>query len=262
MKKHVKQIAFLIVCTFFTITSKGQCNIWSDRFQEGVALSEEKKIDDALEVFQNLEKSNIISPELYFNIGNCYFLKEAWGPAIINFERAKLFDYRNPNISAHLNAAYKEAGLFSTLPSSFEILVDSFSLKEWTMFASLSFHLFVLSIFLLGLVLNFEDDILWVKKVPKNVLYCISLISSSLLIVCIIGIWSTYPILVHSGIIQRNTSVQISPFENAENIASLKSGEKVFKTKKYKDYYYIRTESGVKGWLKKTEVEWIIPNML
>ncbi len=57
-------------------------------FEEGVKAYENGDFQTALENFSSLVHKKIVSADLYYNIGNCYYRLDDLGRAILNYKRA------------------------------------------------------------------------------------------------------------------------------------------------------------------------------
>ena len=61
--------------------------------------------EKAASIYEQLLKSQSVSGSVYYNLGNCYIRMNRLGKAILNYERAKLFIPRNPDLDFNLRYA-------------------------------------------------------------------------------------------------------------------------------------------------------------
>ena len=65
--------------------------------------------DAAVAAYEELDREDVVSPDLFFNLGDAYFKKGALGPAIWAFERAAAVDPDDDDIRFNLEQARKLA---------------------------------------------------------------------------------------------------------------------------------------------------------
>ena len=76
------------------------------RYGLAAELYQAEQYDSAAAVYQGLLDEGTEAFELYYNAGNAYFKAGDIGPAILNFERAKKLQPRNPDVQYNLELAY------------------------------------------------------------------------------------------------------------------------------------------------------------
>src|SRR6185295_4286236 len=65
--------------------------------------------DAAIAAYEELDRQEVVSPDLYFNLGDAYFKKGALGPAIWAFERAAALDPDDEDVRYNLEQTRKLA---------------------------------------------------------------------------------------------------------------------------------------------------------
>ena len=65
--------------------------------------------DGAIAAYEELDRQDVVSPDLFFNLGDAYFKKGALGPAIWAFERAAALDPDDEDIRFNLDQSRKLA---------------------------------------------------------------------------------------------------------------------------------------------------------
>jgi tetratricopeptide (TPR) repeat protein len=65
--------------------------------------------DAAVAAYEELDRQGVVSPDLYFNLGDAYFKKGALGPAIWAFERAAALDADDEDVHYNLEQTRKLA---------------------------------------------------------------------------------------------------------------------------------------------------------
>jgi tetratricopeptide (TPR) repeat protein len=101
VKKHkMKNLIYIFLLTtqvFFA--QKG--------FENGNALYQKGKYQEAIKAYETELSSNKQSAELYFNIGNCYYKLNKVAPSIYNYEKALLLNPDDIEIQNNLKFAQK-----------------------------------------------------------------------------------------------------------------------------------------------------------
>ena len=76
-------------------------------FENGNALYQKGKYQEAIKAYETELSSNKQSAELYFNIGNCYYKLNKVAPSIYNYEKALLLNPDDIEIQNNLKFAQK-----------------------------------------------------------------------------------------------------------------------------------------------------------
>ena len=66
--------------------------------------------DAAVAAYEELDREQVVSTDLFFNLGDAYFKKGALGPAIWSFERAAALDPDDEDVRFNLDQSRKLAG--------------------------------------------------------------------------------------------------------------------------------------------------------
>ena len=76
-------------------------------FENGNALYQNGKYQEAITAYESVFRTKKQSAELYFNIGNCYYKLNKVAPAIYNYEKALLLNPNDVEIQNNLKFAQK-----------------------------------------------------------------------------------------------------------------------------------------------------------
>jgi len=101
----VKKVKRLIVILPFFIWAAFAAAQPHQLFQQGNALYQEGKYQEALAAYEKILDSGVHDAALYFNIGNCHYKLGQTGPAILNYEKALKLSPRDEAIRANLALA-------------------------------------------------------------------------------------------------------------------------------------------------------------
>lgn len=121
-------------------------------------MYQEQQYERAVMVYEQLLADGWVSAQLYFNLGNAYFKRDLFAPALLNFERAKLLDPGNEDIEFNIRMAQQyTVDNIETLPQPFFLrwrlgVIQRATSNSWAIISWVSFLLFLilLGIFLLS----------------------------------------------------------------------------------------------------------------
>lgn len=124
------------------------------RFVKANALYAEGQFQDAIDAYEEILKSGVESPELYYNLGNAYYRHGLLPLAILNFERALLLAPHDRDTRYNLELAYSQiadkiepVGEFF-IAKWFSSLRSSTNSDTWAVFSIGFFVLFLMMMLL------------------------------------------------------------------------------------------------------------------
>lgn len=227
----------------------------ADLLQKANELYTKDQFKEAIEVYNQILKTNMESPEVYFNLGNAYYKTNQFTLAILNFERAKVLAPDDEDIEFNLLVVnQKVVDSIQELPGIFIVrwwnaLVNSQTTDTW---ATLSILGFIIFLVLLGLYFFAKTGD--IKRV--------SFWAGCFLLVFTIFTWSFAAkqksrLINHNYaiVMQPTVTVKSSPSEKGTNLFVIHEGLKVKITDKLGDWVEIRLADGNKGWLLTESVE-------
>ncbi|HPY96359.1 MAG TPA: tetratricopeptide repeat protein [Candidatus Cloacimonadota bacterium] len=103
----MKHKLFLIIVSlfFFSLLSATQTNI--QLLNQATEAYKSNDFDKALSIYSELEKKIQKNPDIYYNIGNCYFKLNRIGLAILYYKKALVLDSSHALAKKNLNFALK-----------------------------------------------------------------------------------------------------------------------------------------------------------
>ncbi len=226
-----------------------------DLLQKANELYTKDEFKQSIDVYNQILKTNMESPEVYFNLGNAYYKTGQYTLAILNYERAKTLSPDDEDISFNLLVAnQKVVDSIQELPGIFIVrwwnsIVNSQTTDTWAFISIISFIVFLIMMGFYFFARTGE-----VKR--------ITFWSGCLLILLTIFSWSfaakqksrlinhTYAIVMDPTV-----TVKSSPSESGTNLFVIHEGLKVKITDKLGDWVEIRLADGNKGWLLTESVE-------
>lgn len=127
---------------------------FEEKFKEGNRLYTAGQFNDALKIYSEIAESEFESPELFFNMANCYYRLNNVGLSIYWYKKAELLNPSDDDIKynlelANLRVQNQPPEMPQTAVSAFyENLVLSFPIQVWGMASLIFFALFLGLIFL------------------------------------------------------------------------------------------------------------------
>lgn len=201
------------------------------------------------------KEQNMVSPDLYYNLGNAYFRVNEFAHAILNYERARLYAPGDRDITH--NIEYAQTKIEDKI-----LTADNFFLQIWfeglqnqlpsDSWAKISVVFFI--VFIICLFMFFFSPALKLKKAGfyVGIVLFVSLVFTNI-----------FAIRQKEKIENRDTaivmagsaSVVSSPNTTSKELFTLHAGTKVVITKADGGWYEIEIASGSVGWIEKEKVE-------
>lgn len=244
-----------VVMFIFLIT--GISSLFGDNrelFNTAADFYASEKYQKAANTYEKILKNGFESPELFYNLGNCYYRLNNYPEAVYYYEKAKLLSPADEDILHNLSLA--ESKIYdkikpkpkAALVRMAENFIAGFSPRFW---ALLSLFAFVTALSGLSLYLFAASK--------KNKIRGFSL-SLLFLVPAIIGFiisQQQYSKIIrpNAGVIfSEAVSVKSSPDENATELFIIHEGLKV-ETDEHKDNWVeIRLTDGRVGWVRKNHI--------
>lgn len=209
----------------------------------------------AIQIYESLLQQGE-APEIYYNLGNCYYKTDDIARAILNYERALLLSPGNTDIRANLEIARsKTIDKVTPVPEIFFItwiksLVNSQSSDAWARTGIVSFLLLLVSL----AIFFFTQHIKW-KKIGFSVaiLFLIVTVLSNLFA----SQQKSYLTNRNDAIIlSPSVTVRSTPSESGTSLFVLHEGRKVeIKDNSMREWKEIRLEDGKVGWVPSSSIE-------
>ncbi len=225
------------------------------RLIKGNAYYEEGNFKDAIAAYEDILKTGLESPGLYYNLGNAYYRNGLLTKAIINYERALLLAPHDRDIRYNLDLAYSQitdkiAPVGTFFLAKWLSQLRSYSNSDtWAIVSIVSFAVCLLMLFFF-----FFAKTILVKKVS---FYLVVL--SVLLSAITFGFSSNQK----SKLINRDRAiimtpsviVRSSPDSSGTEIFVLHEGTRVSILETVNDWHKIEPEDGNIGWIPINALE-------
>ena len=118
MGKHILLLMLVFASLYSTAINPDSLMVRANRAYD------HQQYDSAINMYQSVLKQGLVSPKLYFNLGDAYFRQKDMPSAILYFEKAKKLDPNNADIRYNLNLA-------NTMIPDKIVKVPEMFLKRW-----------------------------------------------------------------------------------------------------------------------------------
>jgi len=191
-------------------------------------------------------QSGYSAPEL-FNRANAAQRAGRFGPAILGYERAHLLSPNNSGIEQNLRVARERAGVNVPAIPTWQRPAYWLSVDSWALLGGSA--LFVAC----GMFFA-------IRYVPLHALRWIGASCGAAVLFATAAIGLRWNELDRAVIQNAQTTAHIAPAADAQSTFELKAGEVVTAQREYGDFVLVRTPDQRSGWVKKSDVERIIPS--
>lgn len=245
----MKKLVFLLV--FIGTGFLGFAQDLKVSFEEGNALYQEKKYEEAIEKYKAITDAGLESAALYYNLANAYFKTNQLSQAILNYERAARLAPNDDDIRQNLNIA-NEATIdrFETLPepmikTAYHGIFKAMQPGTWGVLA------------LVFLVIMLVGTYLYLYTTKRRQGFALGIFS---FLLGIISLWLAYAHLnnlrnYRPGIVTAtSTYVKSGPGEKAEDVFILHEGTKATVTEYYDNWKKIKLPDGKIGWISAKDI--------
>jgi tetratricopeptide (TPR) repeat protein len=224
-------------------------------FKEANDLYKVGKYEEAITLYQKIEAQELISSELYYNLGNCYYKLNHVAETIYNYEKALQIDPLNEDALNNLIFAKRlTIDNIEALPKSVfqrfdENYIKKLSYNNWALLAVI-FSILGSLLFLL-FYFSFTPS-------KKRLFFTSSIVCMLLLIVSLSFSYKEYndsKSTVNAIIFAEKTEIKNAPTFNSENIFTLHEGTKVRVLDSVDNWKKIKIADGKIGWIDAADLK-------
>lgn len=251
MKKTKQQISFRYLLLWMCVLSVSYAMCAppaSELYTAAAALYKQSQFEKAAATYEKIIMQGYRSPEVYYNLGNCYYKLNHTGKAILNFERAKKLAPDDEDILHNLQLAQlKTVDRLTPVPqlalfSAWNNFVSTQSSKGWGL-AALACLWMALLVFALHYFLLKKR---WLS-VMASLLFIFSLAFLSLAYQ-----QSKAELSADTGVLLvENTSIKSAPDANGTDLFTIHEGLCFAIVDEVGNWYKIRLADGKIGWIEK-----------
>ncbi len=224
-------------------------------FKAANAFYQKGDYKNALKNYEQIEKQQVESADLYYNLGNTYYKLNKVAPAIYYFEKALKLSPNNDDFKNNLTVAQRMTiDKIDVLPKTLlqkldNTYIKSLSFETWAKIAIVAIILFVL----LFLVYYFSA-----YSGRKRLYFILAFISLIVVLFSFSFAYSGYnysknhkPAIIFSA----KASVKNAPTLNSNEAFELHEGTKVVILEQVDSWFKIKLADGKIGWISKTDLK-------
>jgi tetratricopeptide (TPR) repeat protein len=247
----MRKVIFLLLMIANTMVAQTADSL----FVKANNFYKEGKIEQAIETYKKIESQNLISSELYYNLGNCYYKLNKVGPSIYNYEKALQLDPLNEDVKNNLIFAKRLAiDTIEELPASFLQKFNKNYLQK------LSYNQWAILVVFLSFLGSILFLLFYFADVPsrKRLYFGTSIFSFLFLIISILITCNQFTVsknTIEAIIFSEKTEVKNAPTFNSEDVFTLHEGTKVFVLDGVDNWKKIKLADGKIGWIIADELK-------
>lgn len=251
----MKKLLFLLLIIVSNLNAQDEQKI----FNSANEMYKEGNYEKAIELYKKLESSEVVSSELYYNLGNANYKLNKVGPSIYYYEKALKLDPTNEDVQNNLVFAKRLAldnieelpkTVFQKMSANY---LQKLSYNQWALFV-VGFTFLGSILFLLFYFAN--------SPTKKRFYFITSLLSFILLIFAFLITYNQFTFTKNNKeaiVFAEKTEVMNAPTFNSEEIFTLHEGTKVIVLDSVDNWKKIKIADGKLGWIISSEIK-IIDN--
>jgi tetratricopeptide (TPR) repeat protein len=240
---------------FYILLLATQVFFAQNGFEVGNDLYQKGKYNEAVVAYENVEKDNKQSAELYFNLGNSYYKLNKVAPAIYNYEKALLLSPKDGEVLANIRFAQKRTiDEVKVIPKvGFgKLLRDFTAIYDYNTWAWISVSLSVL--FLFSFIGYYFSQLTLSKRIfflGMFIIFVLLLISVAAAIFEKTHYKNERPAIVFAEMVD----VKAEPQKSASNVVTLHEGTKVFVKETLENWKKVQLTDGTEGWIQTSAIK-------
>ena len=247
----MKKILILLLLIANVLNAQDEQKI----FESANEMYKQQNYEKAIEYYKTLEKYNLISSELFYNLGNSYYKLNKVGPSIYYYEKALKLNPLNKDVQNNLVFARRLAldnieelpkTVFQKLNSRY---LQKLSYNQWAI-VSIVFCVLGSLLFLLFYFSN--------QPRSKRTFFITSLISFLFLIISLTITYNQFSYFKNNKVaivFAEETEVRNAPSLNSEEVFTLHEGTKVIVLDTIDDWKKIKIADGKIGWIIANDIQ-------
>lgn len=247
----MKKILILLLLIANVLNAQDEQKI----FESANEMYKQQNYEKAIEYYKTLEKYNLISSELFYNLGNSYYKLNKVGPSIYYYEKALKLNPLNKDVQNNLVFARRLAldnieelpkTVFQKLNSRY---LQKLSYNQWAI-VSIVFCALGSLLFLLFYFSN--------QPRSKRTFFVTSLISFLFLIISLTITYNQFSYFKNNKVaivFAEETEVRNAPSLNSEEVFTLHEGTKVIVLDTIDDWKKIKIADGKIGWIISGDIQ-------
>ena len=237
---------YILIILFYNFYSYSQ-NLEENLFNEANNYYLQQEYPSAIEIYQQILDSNIVSFELYFNLANAYFQYGKIAQSIYYYEKALIEKPHQKQCLNNLNLAKNRIENISPIPTLFY-------LKWWNSLSSFFSINFWIILVIISVWISTALIIIFIKH-RKKWIFNTTLFSLSILLISSSLLYNSNRLNKQLfGIIMNSTQL----YKNINSTASfytVKAGNKVLIKEEHSNKLLILLQDGQSGWIENNSIK-------
>jgi tetratricopeptide (TPR) repeat protein len=247
-------IAVFTICLFLcSIRANSQTN--NELFDKANELYRTSKFTESIAIYEKIEKSGLVSSELYFNLGNAYYKINKVAESVYNYEKSLKLNPQNTDAKTNLVFAKRMTiDVIEELPKTVlqnieQNYIQKFSYNQWAV-ASVVFSILTGLFFLL----------FYFSYIPnrKRFYFVSAALSVLLLIMSILFTYKEFDFdtkNIEAIVFLEKVSVNTAPTDNSDEAFELHEGTKVVVLDRVDTWKKIKISDGKIGWIQSNSIK-------
>jgi len=240
-----------IIISFFAAVSFLSASDLENIFQEAVTAFENNEYEISLNLFLSIENEDIQNPDLFYNIGNCYFRLNKFGKAILYYKRALKYDPTHKASKRNL-----EFVLTFTQDKQIEDEPDLISSLWLKLRNSISLNMaavIVLCLFIINIILIMLITTKFRNRDKTSLVFTLTIALIFLIFFSAVSLikWRNFTSDTEAVLISTSAIGYSGPSEEFTRVFTIHEGM-VFEVEKTEaEWSLIKLPNGLGGWIKK-----------
>lgn len=245
--------SFIYIAVLFTQILFAQSKTDAKKiFEQGNDLYQKEQFEQAAAKYEEVLDLGLVSDEVYFNLGNCYYKLNKVALSIYNFEKAKQLNPTCSSVENNLNFSQKLAvDEFEVVPRAGldKLVFDTTSIFHYNTWASIGVGLAFL--FLMSFAGYYFSNYTFTKRLFfSGMIFLLAVLVAVLLSA---SFQKKYRDSNKAAIVfETVTSLHSEPKANSPEITPIHEGAKVLIVEDVNGWNKVVLPNGVQGWLPKT----------
>lgn len=246
----------ILISIFLMLTSGIFANTQiDDVFEDAVASFELKDYSKALDRFKSIENEGIISADLFYNIGNCYFRLNEVGRSILYFKKA--LKVKSNHEAARRNLKYsltftkdkQGSGSEDVIKSFWEKAFEALSINLLALISIIIFSLIILLIVLMIIRYHNRE-----KTVPAFITVVLTVFLVLFLVLSFLK-WKEYHNEDEAVLLSSSAIGYSGPSEDFTRVFTIHEGMIFQVEREESGWCLIKLANGLGGWIETDTFE-------
>lgn len=247
----MKKILFLLLVVTSTIRSQSVDSL----FVQANNLYKTEQYKEAIDLYKKIESQNMISSDLYYNLGNSYYKLNKVGPTIFYYEKALQLNPNNEDVKNNMVFAKRLAlDNIKPLPKTVwqkinENYLQLLTYNEWAIVVVILS--FLAGILFLLYYFNNTSNV-------KRLFFITSMVAFICLFISLTITYNQYNYTKNTKeaiVFAAESEIRNAPTFNSEKVFTLHEGTKVLVLDVVDNWKKIKIADGKLGWIIASEIQ-------